>query len=324
MEHQHPYDPNVKWKEERQKLLDEIQDLKVLYKTIAEHSSTIENELETKNQEITTLIQQLRKYLSPQLYNLILGEQGKTDLSYKRKFLTIFFSDIIGFTEISDRIDPEILSEVLNRYLNEMAQIAIKFGGTIDKFIGDALMIFFGDPEYVDDQRHAQDCGHMAIAMQKRIRELDIEWKNRGISHGLKVRMGMHSGYCTVGNFGSENRMDYTIIGGNVNIAHRLESLSVPNGIFISSITRNLLSEEFVTRFSQTFHVKGIHYPIDIYELLGYRDTDSQAPDSYLIQNGKGFQLRNIEFDPDADSPEKLQKIENTLHRLLSHIENNR
>src|SRR5690606_105981 len=116
------------WENERQKLLDEIQDLKVLYKTIAEHSSTIENELETKNQEITTLIQQLRKYLSPQLYNLILGEQGKTDLSYKRKFLTIFFSDIIGFTEISDRIDPEILSEVLNRYLNDMAQIAIKYG----------------------------------------------------------------------------------------------------------------------------------------------------------------------------------------------------
>lgn len=324
MEHQRAKYPNTEWEEERQKLLDEIQDLKVLYKTIAEHSSTIENELEAKNQEITTLIQQLRKYLSPQLYNLIVGEQGQTDLSYKRKFLTIFFSDIIGFTEISDRIDPEVLSDVLNSYLNDMAQIAIKYGGTIDKFIGDALMIFFGDPEYVDDQRHARDCGHMAIAMQERIRDLDIEWKNRGIAHGLKVRMGMHSGYCTVGNFGSENRMDYTIIGGNVNIAHRLESLSVPNGIFISSITRNLLSKEFFTRFSQTFHVKGIHYPIDVYELLGYRNTEDQTPDSFLTQNGKGFQLRNIEFDPEADSPEKLQKIEDTLHRLLSHIENNR
>lgn len=316
-----PGTPNSEWSREKEDLLGEVHDLKILYETVAEHSSTIENELEQKNQEISSLIQQLKKYLSPQLYNLIVGKTGNASLNYNRKFLTIFFSDIVGFTEISDRTDPEVLSELLNGYLNEMAQIAIKYGGTIDKFIGDALMIFFGDPEYTSDQKHAQDCCQMGLEMQSKIEKIDQQWIRRGIPQGLKVRMGIHSGYCTVGNFGSENRMDYTIIGGNVNIASRLESLAGPKSIFISSVTKNLLSQDFISHFNQTFQVKGIHYPIEVFELLGYKKVKHPGTNPYLLINRHGFVLEKIIFDNASSNPEKLKQIEKALKSLLSHIE---
>ncbi len=312
----------AQWLKERESLLSEIQDLKILYETIAEHSSGIENELEEKNQEISTLIQQLKKYLSPQLYTLIVGNQGKASLNYQRQFLSIFFSDIVGFTEISDRTDPEILSTILNDYLNEMAQIAIKHSGTIDKFIGDALMIFFGAPEYSENSIHASDCCKMAIEMQEKIQELDKYWIQRGVPQGLKVRMGIHSGYCTVGNFGSENRMDYTIIGGNVNIASRLESLAHPESIFISSVTRNLLPSDFVTQFNQRCQVKGIHYPIEVYELKRYkRNENRDLRKQYLTQHNNGFYLKEIQVELDSIDADELSALRDVLKTALIYLE---
>lgn len=311
----------AQWLEEKENLLNEIQDLKILYETIAEHSSGIENELEEKNQKISTLIQQLKKYLPPQLFKLIVGNQGKASLSYERRFLSIFFSDIVGFTEISDRTDPEILSTILNDYLNEMAQIASKYGGTLDKFIGDALMIFFGAPEYSENSIHAADCCRMAIEMQEKIEELNKYWIKRGIPQGLKVRMGIHSGYCTVGNFGSENRMDYTIIGGNVNIASRLEALAHPESIFISSVTRNLLPTDFITQFNQRCQVKGIHYPIEVYELMKYKHDDKNILHQYLTKDKTGFLLKEMQVDLESIDAEEISILRNVLKTALIYLE---
>lgn len=309
---------------EKQVLIEEIEDLKMLYETVAEHSSLIENELEQKNREFSALIQQLRKYLSPQLYQSLLGGNGEVALHYKRRFLTIFFSDIVGFTEISDRTDPEVLSDMLNGYLNEMAQIATQFGGTIDKFIGDALMIFFGDPEYINDQQHAADCAAMALEMMKANKRIDMAWKQKGISQGLRVRMGIHSGYCTVGNFGSENRMDYTIIGGNVNIASRLEGLAESNSIYISSVTKNLLSEEFQTRFIQNVQVKGVHYPIEIFELLDKKNSHPEVNESnpWFIENNGGFELEKMSFYPGLSSSKEISGMLEALQKALLMIQN--
>lgn len=273
--------------EENKNLQNEIEDLKTLYETIAEHSSTIENELDDKNQVFQGLLNQLKKYLSPQLYNSIVGGKSEVSLSYKRKFLTVFFSDIVSFTEISDRTEPEILSEMLNGYLNDMAQIALEFGGTIDKFIGDALMIFFGDPEYTNDQKHAEDCCAMALKMQDAVAKINKNWIKKGIPQGLSVRMGINSGYCTVGNFGSENRMDYTIIGGSVNLASRLESQAKPNTIFISAVTKNLLSNNFKTEYEKEVAVKGILAPVQIFNLVGYEDANAvlSGKDIISIEN---------------------------------------
>ncbi|HLU94046.1 MAG TPA: adenylate/guanylate cyclase domain-containing protein [Membranihabitans sp.] len=310
------------WNREKQSLLDEIRDLKILYETIAEHNSIIENELEQKNQKITNLIQQLRKYLSPQLYKLIVGKPQDASLKYQRKFLTIFFSDIVGFTEISNRADPEILSSLLNAYLNDMAQIAIQYGGTIDKFIGDAIMIFFGDPEYSDDQTHARDCCRMALDMREKVLNTNQDWIQKGIAQGLKVRMGIHSGYCTVGNFGSENRMDYTIIGGNVNIASRLESLSAPNGILTSSVTKNLLSDDFISHFNHSIQIKGIPHPIEVYEILGLRKPKEMTTNPYFSISDNGFAMDKIHFDANSATPEQIQWMEEALQNALTQIKN--
>lgn len=314
---------NKDWTEEKKSLLNEIEDMKMLYETVAEHSSFIENELEQKNQEVSGLINQLKKYLSPQLFQSIVGGGKEVSLNYERKFLTVFFSDIVNFTEISDRTDPEILSHILNGYLNDMAQIAHNHGGTIDKFIGDALMVFFGDPEYVNDQKHAMDCCAMALEMQKRNNEIDKEWQKRGISQGLKVRMGIHSGYCTVGNFGAENRMDYTIIGGNVNIASRLESMANPTSIYISSVTKNLLDNSFNSTFVQSLSVKGIHYPIEVYQLIGKNSDNAknEGGENPLFQwTDKGLHLNPFISLEDVSSPSGKKELLNAIQLLIEKI----
>ena len=139
-----------------------------------------------------------------------------------RKKLTIFFSDVCDFTSITESLEAEDLSYVLNSYLNRMAEIVLKYGGTLDKFIGDAVMVFFGDPETKGTKEDALACVNMAIEMRESLPALRNTWKNEGIDCPLHIRMGMTTGYVTVGNFGSEARMDYTIVGSPVNLAARL------------------------------------------------------------------------------------------------------
>ena len=152
----------------------------------------------------------------------------------RRKKLTVFFSDIAGFTETADRMESEDLTRLLNHYLTEMSEIALSYGATIDKYVGDAIVIFFGDPETRGVKEDALACVEMAIAMRKRMRELQDVWRASGIEKPLQCRIGINTGYCTVGNFGSEDRMDYTIIGGGVNLASRLEAAATPGEILIS------------------------------------------------------------------------------------------
>ena len=117
---------------------------------------------------------------------------------------------------MSDTLEPELLAKLVNNYLSEMTNIAIEFGGTIDKFIGDAVMVFFGDPKSEGDRQDALNCTKMAIRMQQRVGELQDYWKNLGIGEEIQVRMGISTGYCTVGDFGSQQRLDYTAFGSPV------------------------------------------------------------------------------------------------------------
>lgn len=127
---------------------------------------------------LEALSSKLSKYLSPQLYrSIFIGEQN-VEIASKRKKLTIFFSDIAAFTETTDNLELEELTEVLNHYLTEMSAIALEYGATIDKYIGDAILLFFGDPETRGVQEDAKACVMMAIAMQRRMRQLEQEWRN--------------------------------------------------------------------------------------------------------------------------------------------------
>ena len=162
-----------------------------------------QEKLAATNRKLEGLSQQLSKYLSPQIYASIFSGQQAAEISTQRKKLTIFFSDIADFTQTTDGLESEELTGLLNHYLTEMSEIALRHGATIDKYIGDAILAFFGDPESRGAREDALACVRMAIAMQRRMRELQHEWRNVGSEKPFQLRIGINTGFCTVGNFGS-------------------------------------------------------------------------------------------------------------------------
>ncbi len=238
---------------------------------IAHYMSVIdqrESELAEKTSALEGLANQLAKYLSPQVYDSIFTGRQEVKLASSRKKLTIFFSDIVDFTETADRLESEELTQLLNHYLTEMSQIAFAHGATIDKYVGDAILVFFGDPETRGVREDALACVRMAMKMRERMKELQDQWHRSGIDKPLQVRMGIHTGYCTVGNFGSEDRLDYTIIGGAVNIASRLEAMAAPGQILISYETRANVEDRVECAEHGEIDVKGIAYPVKVYSVL--------------------------------------------------------
>jgi adenylate cyclase len=222
-----------------------------------------------KNRMLEALSSKLSKYLSPQVYESIFSGAQTVEISAKRKKLTVFFSDIAGFTETTDQLEAEELTEVLNQYLTEMSKIALAHGATIDKYIGDAMLLFFGDPETRGMQEDAKACVMMAIAMQRRMRELELEWRARGFERPFRMRIGISTGFATVGNFGSRDRMDYTIYGNQVNLAARLQQAAEPGGILLSYETNALVQEIVLTEEYPPMTVKGFVRPINVYKVLG-------------------------------------------------------
>jgi len=247
-------------------------------------------EISRKNKELETLSRKLAKYLSPQVYRSIFTGAQTVEISSQRKRLTIFFSDIAGFTETTDNLESEELTDILNQYLTEMSGIALSYGATIDKYIGDALLLFFGDPESKGVKEDAKACVMMAIAMQRRMRELGQEWRDRGLERPFRVRMGISSGFCTVGNFGSRDRMEYTIIGNEVNLAARLQSAAEPGGILLSHGTNALVQDIVLTEEYPPMTVKGFLRPIKTYKLLGtYKELVDEG--RVVLQEREGLRV---------------------------------
>jgi adenylate cyclase len=182
----------------------------------------------------------------------------------------------------------------LNKYLNEMSTIAVELGGTIDKYIGDAIMIFFGDPDTLGERQDALACVNMALKMRERLAALQREWENLGMSKPLRVRMGINTGFCTVGNFGSEERLDYTIVGSQVNLASRLESMADPGEILISHSTYSLVRDEIACERKGEIKVKGLAYPVQAYTVSGL--IPNVVPEDERLKAAlAGFHL-SIEF----------------------------
>ena len=238
----------------------------------------------------------LAKYLSPQVYDSIFAGDKEVKIESYRKRLTIFFSDIKDFTRTTDSMESEALTGLLNEYLNEMSKIALEHGGTIDKYIGDAIMIFFGDPESRGTRKDALACVNMALAMRTRMKYLREYWLEQGVANPLHVRMGINTGYCTVGNIGSEDRMDYTIIGGEVNLASRLETLAHEDSILLSYETYALIKDHIMCEEKHESKVKGIAYPVRVFEAIesiAGLDTDpsTSAQHDKISEQQKGFRL---------------------------------
>jgi adenylate cyclase len=177
---------------------------------MAEKQKLAIKKIAKKNAELEVLSRKLAKYLSPQVYNSIFCGEQEVQLASQRKKLTVFFSDLASFTELTDKMESEDLTSLLNQYLSEMAKVALAHGATIDKYVGDSIMIFFGDPETRGVKEDSLACVRMALAMKKRMNELADIWRASGIETPLRCRIGIHAGYCTVGNFGSDARMTTT------------------------------------------------------------------------------------------------------------------
>jgi len=190
----------------------------------------------------------------------------------ERKRLTIFFSDIKDFTATTERLQPEALTARFNAYLTEMSTIALAHGGTLDKFIGDAILVFFGDPETKGAAEDAKACLRMAVEMQRRLGALKQKWRQDGTAEPFVVRMGINTGFCNVGNFGSNERMDYTIIGAEANLAARLQSLAEAGQIVISYETLALVQDIVAAHPLPPITMKGISrevVPYVVDELFG-------------------------------------------------------
>ena len=228
--------------------------------------------LAIRTEQLETLSNKLSKYLSPQLYTSIFHGRQEVEIASTRKKLTIFFSDLVDFTETTENLESEELTGILNRYLNEMASIALKHGATLDKYVGDAIVAFFGDPETRGVSEDAKACVAMAVEMQQRIAELESEWRLVGLERPFRARMGINTGFCTVGNFGSQERMDYTIIGRAVNVAARLESAARPGTILIAHETWTLVKDTILAKEVPPLSVKGLADPLHAYEVLDLRE----------------------------------------------------
>ena len=267
----------------------------------------------TSQKKIEELTAKLSKYLSPQVYQSIFSGKQNVKIEAYRKKLTIFFSDIKGFTEITDRLEPEVLSLLLNSYLNEMSKIALKYGGTIDKFIGDAILIFFGDPESKGDKEDAKACVLMALEMRERMKYLRKLWEDQGISNPLDIRIGINTGYCNVGNFGSEDRLDYTIIGGEVNLASRLESSAEIGQILISDETYALIKKDIFCEKKDKINVKGIAHKIQTYQVI-VSNKSLVRKNMFISENYDGF---NLEFDLNIS---KKNQVVASLEKVLKKL----
>jgi len=270
-----------------------------------------EQDLTEKSAALSALSSKLAKYLAPQVYESIFTGQQDVKIVSKRKKLTVCFSDLVGFTEITDKMESEDLTQLLNHYLTEMSKIALQYGATIDKYVGDAIVMFFGDPTTLGVKEDALACVQMAIAMQQRIGELAQEWSNSGIETPLRCRIGIHTGYCTVGNFGSEDRMDYTMVGGTVNLASRLEHEAPPGGVLISFETYALVKDDVRCEERGHVQVKGIAQPVATYAVVGLMQDPERAGTAHL----------RLELDADRMSDDERKAAADALRRALGLLE---
>jgi class 3 adenylate cyclase len=274
-------------------------------------------ELETANEFLASLSMKISRYLSPQIYKSIFSGQKDVAIQTERKKLTIFFSDIKDFTATTERLQPEQITHLLNEYFTEMSNIALRHGGTIDKFVGDAMLIFFGDPETKGEAEDARACMRMAIDMQQRLGHLNAKWRDEGVEHPFRVRMGINTGYCNVGNFGSADRMDYTIIGAEANLAARLQSIAEPGHIVISYETHALVRGMIIAHTLPPITMKGISREIVPFAVDGMVEVGGGRAE--IISE----HLTGLDFylDPTSVETGGAEKIRSILRRALAALE---
>src|SRR5499425_3268383 len=272
--------------------------------------------LDEKTKMLESLSVKLSKYLSPQVYASLFAGSRDVELATERKRLTVFFSDIKDFVSTTADMQPEDLTAMLNRYFTAMSKIALAHGAHIDKFIGDAMLMFFGDPETMGFEGDARACVRMAVAMQRQMVELQREWHASGFEQPFQMRIGINTGYCNVGNFGSEDRMDYTIIGAEANLAARLQSIAEPGGIVLGYETFMLVRDMVRARPLEPITLKGIAHPVVPYAVEGSTDGARKAA-QVISEHDTGLDLF---IDTSAIDASAAERVRRTLENVVAEL----
>lgn len=259
----------------------------------------------------------LSRYLTPTVWKAV-NEGREESLKTERKRISVFFSDIEGFSSLSEELESETIAGLLNHYLSEMSKIVADFDGNIDKFMGDGLMIIFGDAQTKGLKADCVRCVSMAIEMRKKMKELQNTWFHQGIKKPLRIRMGINTGYCTVGTFGTNHYMDYTALGTHVNLASRLESAADPGEILISHETWSLIKDVVMCRDKGEITVKGFSHPIKVYQVVNFR-KDLGRNQSYFEENSEGFSMH---LDLDKIRNYDKERIVSSLKLIADRLKN--
>jgi len=268
------------------------------------------------------------KYVSPQIVDEVLKHPENVELGGKKQEMSVMFSDLRGFTTISEKLDPTVLSDVLNEYLTPMTKVVFKNKGTLDKYMGDAIMSFYGAPFYFED--HAVWACRCALESLETLKVIQADFKKRNLPN-IEIGIGINSSAMSVGNMGSDIVRSYTVMGDAVNLASRLEGTNKEYGtrVIISEFTYEKVKDLFVTRELDWVKVKGKNLPVKIYELIAEK-KNTNLDLSYLNDYNEGYQFyRDRKFDEallkfkscvdkkNNDEPSKLF-IERTENFLLN------
>jgi adenylate cyclase len=281
----------------------------------------LSEELTEEKAKLVGLANQLSSYLPRQVFESIFAGKQTLEIKTKRRLLTVFFSDIQGFTQISEALQPEKLTHYLNQYFSEMSRIALKHGGTIDKFIGDAMMVFFGDPETKGDREDALAAVAMAVEMQQRLASLNLQWQGEGLQYPLITRMGLNTGYCNVGNFGSADRMAYTIIGGEVNLTARIESACESGGVLLSYETYSLVQDHMLAIEREPLTLKGIGRPVRTFAVTKFYGSATHVNEELPVKLRLPGNPEGVEIHPsELSMPDRIALVAN-LRSIADQLE---
>jgi adenylate cyclase len=225
----------------------------------------------TEEENVKYIRSTFSKFVSKEIVDELLKNPEKAELGGAKREVTVFFSDIVGFTTLSEQMSPEELVSQLNEYLSVMTDSIIEYKGTIDKYMGDAIMAFWGAPLYLEE--HPYYCCVAALAQIKKLDELQSNWDKRGLPK-LEIRIGINTGLAILGNMGSTHRMNYTCMGDSVNLGSRLEQINknYSTKIIISEFTYQRVKDRIYARELDIVKVKGKNMQVKIYELLGLVD----------------------------------------------------
>ena len=232
----------------------------------------------------------MSRYLSPTVGRWVLHDPDRSGLGGQTREMTVLFSDLRGFTTISDQLDPRALVGLLNEYMTAMTEVVFRHDGVLDKYIGDAIMVFWNAP--MNQADHAARACATALDMVERLAELQADWRRRGVPP-LELGIGVNTGPMVVGNMGSRQRLAYTVLGDTVNVASRLEGLSKEYSTrsVIGTATREAAGPGFVFRFLDLVVVVGQDEPLAVYEVVGRADAVDPERLAFLADFQRGIEL---------------------------------